>query len=33
MAEQYYSKTVSQALEAQQASPKGLTDQQARARL
>ena len=33
MAEQYYSKTVAQALEAQQASPKGLTDQQARARL
>ena len=33
MTEPYYSKTTSQALEAQQADRKGLTDQQARARL
>ena len=33
MTEPYYSKTTSQTLEAQQADRKGLTDQQARARL
>ena len=31
--EPYYSKSVSQALEAQQADQKGLSDQQARSRL
>ena len=33
MTEPYYSKTISQALEAQQADRKGRTDQQARGRL